>query len=272
MDKPKIGIFDSGLGGLITTHALMQEMPEYQFVYLGDTARLPYGNRTEDEIYQFVTEALRFLFSRQCLLVIIACNTVSAEALHKVQTEFLPEHYPDRKVIGVLVPTAEVAVDMSSTHSIGVLATPSTVASKAFTREIHKLMPSAQVVEVAAPQLVPMLESHTLEGLDSALEGYLKEFSASSIDCLILGCTHYPLIKQKVRDMLKGINVVSQDEILADKLKDYLARHREIADALSKDATDVFYLTSLDTHTHTHAKELFGEDITFELCSLEDVA
>lgn len=240
-----IGIFDSGLGGLVTTMSLLQELPEYNYLYLGDTKRLPYGNRSQETILEYTLEAVEYLFKHDCQLIIVACNTASAEALRKIQQDYLPAHYPDRRVLGVLVPLAEQAVAKGG-QKIGVLATQSTVESKAFAREIKKLRADAEIFQQAAPLLVPLIENDAIPWIEPVLLQYLTPLLSKKIDTLVLGCTHYALIKNKIRELAPGIKVVSQDDVLPTKLKSYLERHPEIEEKLEKNAKHRFMVTDLN--------------------------
>lgn len=265
----KIGTFDSGLGGLIITHSLINQLPQYDYLYLGDTARLPYGNRSQETIYNFVLQSVDYLMRHNCQLVILACNTASAEALRRIQQEYLPTHYPDRRVLGVLIPTAEVVAKITLNRRIGVLATSSTVSSGAFTREIRKLIPNAQVFQNAAPLLVPLVENNGLCWAKPILTDYLKPLLAENIDSLILGCTHYPFLKTFVREICGDrIRVISQDEIIPAKLANYLSRHPEIAKLLSKKGGRDFWVTELTEDQDQTASRLFGNAIQLKLVSL----
>ncbi|MFA9261950.1 MAG: glutamate racemase [Undibacterium sp.] len=265
----KIGIFDSGLGGLIVTQSLIRALPEYEYVYLGDTARVPYGNRSQEAIHAFTHEAVEFLFEQECELILIACNTASAEALRRLQKEYLPKHFPDRKMLGVLLPTAEEAVRVTKSGKIGVLATAGTVASGAYEREISKLRPNANIVQVAAPLLVPLIENAALKYVEPILRDYLAPFSIASVDTLVLGCTHYPFLKSAIRSIVgEEISIVSQDEIIGSKLRHYLMRHPEIESRLSRAETRRFLLTDISPSTIAMATTLFGEPIDFEKIQL----
>ncbi len=261
----KIGVFDSGLGGLIVAHGLVRSLPEYDYVYLGDTARVPYGNRGQETIYAFTREAVEQLFALDCALVIIACNTASAEALRRIQQEYLPQYFPDRRVLGVLIPAAEEAVRVSRTKRIGVLATTGTVASLAYEREIKKLAPEATVRQQAAPLLVPLVENNALKYAPPILHDYLTPLLAADIDTLVLGCTHYPYLSTEIRSIVgDSVAIVSADEIVPAKLRDYLVRHPEIASRLSKNATRRYVLTDIAPSTESVATALFGEPVPFE--------
>ena len=265
----KIGIFDSGLGGLIVTHGLVQALPEYDYVYLGDTARVPYGNRGEETIYKFTREAVERLFKEDCALVVIACNTASAEALRKIQGEYLPKYFPERRVLGVLIPAAEAAVELTQSGRIGVLATSGTVASRAYEREIGKLSPAAEVIQQAAPLLVPLIENDALQYAPPILRDYLTPLLSADIDTLVLGCTHYPYLKSEIQSIVgERRAIVSQAEIVPAKLADYFNRHPEIASQLSKNSTRRYLLTDIAPSTESVAAKLYGEPVPFERITL----
>lgn len=258
----KIGIFDSGVGGLIITHALIEKLPLYDYIYLGDLARVPYGNRSVQIIYQFTEQAVAYLFKQNCQLIIVACNTASAAALRKIQEAYLPNHYPTRRVLGVLIPAAEIASTKTKNHRIGILATNSTVSSGAFISEINKLSPQTQVFQSPAPLLVPLIENDGLKWASSILDEYLAPLLKYNIDTLVLGCTHYPLLKDIIRVKVgNDIEVICQDEIIPAKLKVYLTKHPEIETSLSKKSERTFYVTDLTNETQQLAKKLFGEQI-----------
>ncbi len=263
----KIGIFDSGLGGLIITQSLTQALPQYDYIYLGDTARVPYGNRSHDTIYEFTRAAVDFLFARDCGLVIVACNTASAEALHKLQDEYLPAHHPARAVIGVLIPAAEAAVEATKTGRIGVLATNATVSSGAFERELAKLRPGLQVTSVAAPLLVPLVENDAAKWAGPILGDYLP--ALSGIDTLILGCTHYPMFKQLIAaQMGPGVAIISQDEIIPAKVQRYLSAHPNLNAAISSQRSREFLVTDLTNQAGQLAARLYGKSIKIDRVEL----
>lgn len=257
----KIGLFDSGLGGLIVTHSLIQNLPEYDYVYLGDTARVPYGNRSQEVIYEFTQNAVEYLFKQDCQLVLIACNTASAEALRKIQQEYLPTHYPDRKVLGVLIPTAEEVVEQTQNNKVGVIATAGTVGSRTYVTEIQKLNPNIEVIQQPTPLLVPLVENNAMKYAGPILDDYLAPLLMAEVDTLVLGCTHYPLLKDFIRSKVGSVNVVSQDEIMPKKLRDYLARHPEMDGKLSKNGYRTFLTTDLAPSTSEVANLLFGETV-----------
>jgi len=266
----KIGLFDSGLGGLIVTHSLIQAMPEYDYVYLGDTARVPYGNRSQEIIYQFTRDAVDYLFSKEdCQLIILACNTASAEALRRIQQEYLPERYPERRVLGVLIPAAEATAASTQNGKVGVIATQGTVDSQAYTRELHKLNPKLKVYQQATPLLVPLVENNALGYAGPMLDDYLRSLQGQAIDTLILGCTHYPLYKQQLQQRLgKAVQIISQDDIIPPKLADYLQRHPEIDRLLSRQGQYTFYATDITPGTAAVARHLFGAAIPIQKITL----
>jgi glutamate racemase len=240
-----IGVFDSGLGGLTILKAFLKKLPQYNYVYLGDSARVPYGNRSPEIIYGFTKQAVNFLFKKNCQMVIIACNTSSATALKKIQQEYLPEYYPDRKVLGIIKPITE---NLSNSHQkIGVIGTKATVDSGAFVREIKKTLPNALVFQQACPLLVPFIE----EGVNKhekimrlVLKEYLDDLIKENIDTLVLACTHYEFLKKEIRKIVgPKINVISEGKIAAEKLKDFLSNHPDIEKILEKKKQVSYFVT-----------------------------
>ena len=232
----KIGIFDSGVGGLIMTKSFIEGLPEYDYLYLGDTKRVPYGDRSQEAIFQFTKDGVVYLFEKGCQLIILACNTASAEALRRLQQDYLPNKYPDRRILGVLIPAAEAALEgVSMPYKVGVLATVSTVASGAYLRELCKIQSDVEVCQQAAPMLVPLIENNTIEKAEPFLHEYLDPLIKEEIEALILGCTHYSLLKEQIRAIVgDDVKVISQDEIVYSKLANYLVRHPEIESKLGK--------------------------------------
>ncbi len=256
----KIGIFDSGLGGLIVGRAIRKLMPEYDYVYFGDTKRVPYGNKSHEAVYEFTKEAINHLFHKEnCAIVVIACNTASARALKQIQEEYLPKKFGDRKVLGVLIPAAEIA---SRYKRVGVLATLGTVASEAFFIEIKKLNNKVKVFQNPAPMLVPLIEEGEKILAQPFLIKYLKPFSNKNLDALVLGCTHYPMLKKEIRRILpKNIKVISQDEIIPKKLKEYLEKHPEIIQKLSRGKSMKIFVTDKTQNISNLVKKWFGGSI-----------
>ncbi len=265
----KIGIFDSGLGGLIITRAISRMMPEYDYVYLGDTKRVPYGNKSPEAVFEFTREAVDYLFRKEdCAVVVIACNTASARALRQIQQEYLParnasrneagglKNFKNRKVLGVLIPAAEVASNYKRT---GVLATLGTVASNAWTVEIQKLNRKTKVFQNPAPMLVPLIEEGENALAKSFLLKYLKPLIRKKIDALVLGCTHYPILKKEIKKITgKNVKIISQDEIIPEKLKEYLAQHPEITEKLSKNKSMKILVTDKTQNLNLLVKRWFN--------------
>jgi len=222
----KIGIFDSGLGGLIVTKAIRKAMPEYDYIYLGDTKRVPYGNRSHETVFEFTKQAVDHLFKKEnCGIVIIACNTASARALRQIQQEYLPKNFPvsasglERNVLGVLIPTAE---DCGKYNKVGIIGTNGTIVSNAFPQEIEKINSKTKVFQNPAPMLVPLAEEGEKILAKPFLIKYLKSLMAKTVDAIALGCTHYPFFKSEIRKIVgPKIKVISQDEIIPKKLKEY---------------------------------------------------
>lgn len=262
-----IGVFDSGLGGLTIFKELLKELPDYNYLYLGDIARVPYGSRSPEIIYQFTKEAVDFLFKKGCELIILACNTATSNALKRIQTEYLPQNYPQRRVLGVIKPAAEEAVIKSANNRIGVIGTEATINSLAFEREIKKIKPEAKVYSVACPLLVPIIEAGELnwEGLDLILDKYLKPLRKKDLGALILGCTHYSLIKDKIQKHInKGVRIIDEAEIIPDKLKDYLFRHPEIEKRLKREKKVKYLVTAYSQRFEELAKMFLKKEVKFE--------
>lgn len=264
----KIGIFDSGLGGLIIAKAIRKAMPEYDYVYLGDTKRVPYGNRSYESVYEFTKEGVDYLFKKEnCQIIVIACNTSSARALRYIQKEYISKHHPGKKVLGVLIPAAEMA---SRFNKIGILATRGTVASKTFLIEIKKLNKAVKVFQNPAPMLVPLAEEGEKDLSLQFLKKYLQPLEKKNIDALVLGCTHYPIFKKEIRNLVSSkIKVISQDEIVPLKLKNYLIRHPEIKKKLTKKRTAKILVTDITQTVGELTKKWFGGNIKLELVNFE---
>lgn len=250
----KIGVFDSGLGGLVITKAFITAMPEYDYLYYGDSAHLPYGDKTSGQILSYTLAAMRYMIDNGCKIIIIACNTATSIALRYIQQRFIPEYAPDVKVLGVVIPTVETALE-HKVDRVGVVATSATVRSHIYREELHKLNPVLEVVEIAAPELVPAIENNDF----AYAEEFVREYCRSFADCdsLILGCTHYPLLKKIFRRFLPSVKIISQDELMAEKLRDYLARHQEIDCCLGRNGGCSFRVSSLNKHAEKVASTLF---------------
>jgi glutamate racemase len=256
-----IGIFDSGYGGLTILHGIRQLLPEYDYLYLGDNARAPYGPRSFDVVYEFTRQAVVRLFEMGCHLVILGCNTASAKALRTIQQNDLPKIDPERRVLGIIRPTAEVIGDLTTSKHVGVLATEGTIKSESYDLEIHKLFPDIKVSGVACPFWVPLVEYNEADspGADYFVKKRIDEIMRkdSDIDTIILGCTHYPLLMPKILKYLPaGVRVVPQGEYVAESLKQYLERHPNIEAKCSKGA-GVHYLTTENPNKFKEQAQIF---------------
>lgn len=243
--KGKIGVFDSGFGGLTILKKIVEKLPEYNYLYLGDSLRAPYGARTHKEIFQYTKEGIKFLFDEGASIVVLACNSASAEALRQIQQEYLPKYYPQKKVLGVIIPTAEEAVLKTRNNKIAVLATEATVNSGTFKKEINKLNSSILVNSLQAPLLVPMVESgkYITKESEQIIKFYVEEVLKTDSDTLILGCTHYGILKETIEKYSKNICVIDEAPIVAKKFEDYLKRHIEIEKNLAKEGGLKFFTT-----------------------------
>lgn len=259
----KIGVFDSGLGGLVITKALINALPEYDYVYYGDTKHLPYGEKTSGQILSYTIEAMKFLIAQNCGLIIIACNTATSIALRYLQQRFIPSYAPDVKVLGVVIPTVEEAL-LDNAAKVGVIATQATVRSHIYEQELHKIKPDLEVREVAAPELVPAIEADDFARAESLSREYAGQFA--DVDSLILGCTHYPLLKNYFRSALPKVRVISQDELMGAKLADYLRRHLEIDICLSRSRDYKFLVSDWNEHYQKVAATLFPGIPVKEVC------
>ena len=256
-----IGIFDSGYGGLTILNAIRNRLPQYDYLYLGDNARAPYGPRSFNIVYRFTLEAVKYLFEQGCNLVILACNTASAKALRTIQQNDLPNIDPSKRVLGVIRPTVEKIGEISKTGNIGILGTAGTVQSQSYDIEIEKLHPSFKVFSQSCPLWVPLvenLEAHN-EGADYFVEKYINQLltQSSDIDSIILGCTHYPILIDKIKKFTpQHINIVEQGGIVADSLADYLSRHPEMDIRCSKNG-ECTYLTTEDEDKFNNMASVF---------------
>ena len=256
-----IGIFDSGYGGLTILHGVRNLLPEYDYMYLGDNARAPYGPRSFDVVYEFTRQAVIRLFEMGCHLVILGCNTASAKALRTIQQVDLPTIDPSRRVLGIIRPTTEVIAKLTSTRHVGILATEGTIKSESYTLEIQKLYPDIKVSGVACPFWVPLVEYNEADspGADYFVKKRIDQLMRldSEIDAIILGCTHYPLLLPKiVKYVNPGIRIVSQGEYVAESLKNYLSRHPEI-ESKGTQGGHVEYLTTENPDKFRESAQLF---------------
>jgi glutamate racemase len=266
MSKNPIGIFDSGYGGLTVMREIVDQLPQYDYVYLGDNARAPYGNRSFETVYHYTLQCVEWFFEQGCSLVVLACNTASAKALRTIQQNDLSRIAPDKRVLGVIRPTTELIGRLSETRNVGILATNGTVASNSYPVEIAKFFPDLRVYQEACPLWVPLIENneHTGHGADFFVKRNLHSIfeKGRNIDVLLLACTHYPLMKQKIEEYLPiGVKLVAQGEIVAKSLGDYLQRHPEIEGQCSKSGQRMFYTTDSVEDFDTHATRFFGEAV-----------
>lgn len=269
-----IGVFDSGFGGLDILRGIIKELPEYNYIYLGDTARTPYGTRSKRTIYKFTEQAVSFLFKNNCELVVLACNTASSEALRKLQRSFLARYYPDKKVLGVLIPTAEEAIIKTNNKKIGVIATEGTVRSGAYVRELTKLNSVVQVYQKECPLLVPLVEAgeHNSRAGAIILQDYLKPLLKKRIDTLILGCTHYGILEKNIRKIVgRQMHIVSGSDVMPKKLVNYLKKHTELKKKLGKDKVMHFYSTDTTPRFVQLGSLFFKREISVRKAVLEEV-
>ena len=262
-----IGVFDSGYGGLTILKSICQELPEYDYIYLGDNARAPYGTRSFDVVYRFTLEAVRYLFARGCRLVILACNTASAKALRTIQQNDLPGIDPSRRVLGVIRPTVEALSTVSQNGHIGVLGTPGTINSGSYDIEIEKFNPGFKTYSQACPMWVPLVENRESDnpGADYFVDKYIEELFSKSpdIDTVILGCTHYPILLHQITRAVNGrATILSQGDIVARSLADYLQRHPEIREQCSTGGKCQYLTTENPDKFADLAKIFLQQDIT----------
>ena len=261
-----IGIFDSGFGGLTVLKEIDKILPQYDFLYLGDNARAPYGVRSFETVYAYTLDAVRWLFNQGCYLVVLACNTASAKALRTIQQKDLATLAPGRRVLGVIRPVTESVGEMTQSGHVGILATAGTVASQSYVIEINKYFPGITVVQEACPMWVPLVENNEFgsDGADYFVKQHIHRIVAADplIDTLILGCTHYPLLLQKIgRYLSPDILVVSQGVIVARSLADYLRRHPEIESHCSREGCRDFYTTEKADFFDQTAALFYGREV-----------
>lgn len=268
----RVGIFDSGFGGLTIYRAIRERLPSYDYLYLGDNARTPYGHRSFETVYRFTVEAVRYLFARDCALVVIACNTASAKALRTVQQRLLPSLAPDRRVLGIIRPSVEALVGQPHAGTVALWATPGTVGSDSYALELAKLRPDLHLLQVACPLLVPLVESGELEGegLLYFLRKYWAETAAQGeVDALLLACTHYPLLFPTIRALIpSSVRLLAQGDIVAPSLADYLRRHSEMEGRLSRGGSCHFLTTDVSESFDRLAELFLGHAVASERVDL----
>lgn len=269
-----IGVFDSGYGGLTILDKIREVLPEYDYIYLGDNARAPYGTRSFEVVYEFTRQAVNKLFDMGCHLVILACNTASAKALRSIQMNDLPGIDPARRVLGVIRPTVECVGEISKNQHIGVLATAGTIKSESYPLEIHKLFPEIQVSGTACPMWVSLVENNESqdEGADYFIRKYIDQLLSKDpqIDTVILGCTHFPILLPKIRQYIpEHISVIAQGEYVAESLKDYLKRHPEMDAKCTKNENCQFYTTEAEEKFSESASTFLKQQISVKHITLE---
>lgn len=273
--KAPIGVFDSGYGGLTVLKEIKNRLPGYDYIYLGDNARTPYGSRSFDTVYQYTLESVKWLFSMGCPLIILACNTASAKALRTIQQKYLPGYDAEKRVLGVIRPTAEIIGNFSSTKKIGVLGTKGTVKSDSYPIEIKRFFPELKVTQHPCPMWVPLVENneYNSDGADYFIKKDLNILlnADSEIDTVLLACTHYPLLLKKIENYLPAnCKVISQGKIVSESLADYLERHPQIEDKCSKTGQIQFFTTDSTTDFDQHSEIFFGSKVNSIHVDLEN--
>lgn len=270
MPSPQpIGVFDSGYGGLTVLRSITERLPEYDYIYLGDNARTPYGNRSFETVYHYTLECVQWFFAQGCPLVILACNTASAKALRTIQQKDLPRIAPDNRVLGVIRPSAEIIGNYSESGHVGILATQGTVVSESYPMEIGKFFPQLKVHQEACPMWVPLIENneHHSHGADYFVKQHIRNLMEKGelIDTVLLACTHYPLLQEKIQEYLPvGVKLLSQGDIVATSLADYLERHPEMESRCAKGGSRRFYTTDSARDFENHASSFFGQAVHAE--------
>ena len=266
--KHMIGIFDSGFGGLSVFRAIKRELPVYNYLYLGDNARAPYGNKSEEEIYTYTTEAIEFLFKKGCRLIIIACNTASVKALRKIQKEWLIKNYPNKRVLGVVIPVAEKTIEFikknKKKNKIGLIGTELTINSGVYEDELKKISKNFDIYSKACPLLVPLIEESWIKRKETKmiLRYYLRGLKTQKINILILACTHYPLLKKQIQEVMGGrCEVLDSPRFVANKLANYLKRHEKFEEKLVKEKKILFYTTGNKEKFKKFGEKFFKEKI-----------
>ena len=265
MKKP-IGVFDSGYGGLTILADLQKKLPEYDFLYLGDNARAPYGSRSFDVVYEFTLQAVEFLFNQGCELIILACNTASAKALRTIQQNYLPTLESHKRVLGVIRPTSEIIGSITQTKHIGILATEGTIKSDSYRLEIEKFFPEIEISQKSCPMWVPIIENQVYDQLGG--KWFIKQdvmkllAKDPEIDTLLLGCTHYPIVAEIVKEIVgEDIQVITQGDIIANSLVDYLNRHEELAAMCTKNGETSYLTTETALDFDKKASRFLNKDV-----------
>jgi len=266
MKNKPIGVFDSGYGGLTIFREIVAELPQYDYLYLGDNARAPYGTRSYATVYEYTLQCVKWFFEQGCTLVILACNTASAKALRTIQQNDLPLLGADKRVLGVIRPTSEIIGNYTKTNHVGILGTKGTILSNSYPIEIKKFFPEIKVFQEACPMWVPLVENNEFEtaGADYFVKKNINNLlgNSSEIDTILLGCTHYPLLLDKIKQFISPeISIVSQGTIVANSLKDYLSRHKNLAAKCSTNSEINFFTTDSPEEFDHQATIFFGESV-----------
>lgn len=262
----KLGIFDSGLGGLVIARAVRDVMPDIDILYYGDTLHVPYGNRSREAIYEYTRRSMSWMFDQGCALIVVACNTASATALRRMQQTWLPHIDFDtpHNIIGIVVPTLETAIERGH-HNLGLIGTNYLVGSNVYPDELSKINSNIILHQISTPLLVPLIENQGERWVSDILGHYLEPLLERDIECLMLGCTHYPAVKNEVRAIIgHDIDLISQDEIIPAKLSDYLDRHPEYKEQIGFNGNAEFYVSDLTDSYKAAARRIFGDNI--EIC------
>jgi glutamate racemase len=267
MKKNPIGIFDSGYGGLTVMKEIVENLPAYDYIYLGDNARAPYGPKSFETVYEYTLQSVKWFFEQGCSLVILGCNTASAKALRTIQQNDLPTIDSSKRVLGVIRPTSELIGNFTKTNHIGIMATQGTVASESYVIETEKFFPEIKVIQEACPEWVELVETgkhHSIEASKS-VEKHIKNIlqKDTDIDCILLACTHYPLLIEKINQFVpNNVCVIQQGKIVAESLVKYLHNHPEIAEKCSKNGKRSFYTTGNEIDFNEHASMFFGDKVS----------
>ena len=274
INKKSIGVFDSGYGGLTVFKSIAEQLPEYNYIYLGDNARSPYGDHSFETVYNYTLECVEWLFAQGCPLVILACNTASAKALRTIQQKILPVKYPNHRVLGVIRPTAEVVGLYTASNTIGVMGTRGTVNSDSYPIEIRKFYPELKVIQQSCPMWVPLIENneHLNDGADYFVQEYVDALlaKAPAIDAILLACTHYPLLIPKIKAFLpEGFKLIAQGDIVAESLVKYLINHPEIESTLTKEAEKRFFTSGDYRVFDKNASIFFDEPVSSQQINLK---
>lgn len=274
--KGPIGVFDSGYGGLTVLKEIVKQLPQYDYIYMGDNARAPYGPRSFETIYHYTLECVQWFFAQGCELVILACNTASAKALRTIQQKDLPLIDPAKRVLGVIRPTTEIIGNYSHTGEVGIMGTVGTVQSESYPIEIAKFFPQLKVYQEACPMWVPLVENNEYDkpGADYYVQQHIEKLLTQSpaIDTLLLACTHYPLLIDKIRQFVPaGTTILSQGEIIAPSLGQYLQKHPEMAARCSANGRLQFYTTDSTADFDNHASTFFGKPVSSQHIDLQEI-